>query len=250
MFDRLSSKASFYIGLVGGILGLCTIGFVVTVILVLKGGELPFKKVSANTNPTVAPSPAPQPEPEDLSSRVAPVGKDDHIRGDKDAPVKIVEFSDLECPFCKRFHPTMKQVVDEYKGKVAWIYRHFPLDGLHSKARKEAEASECAAELGGNDKFWAYIDRVYERTPSNNGLDLTLLPQIAEDIGLNKAKFEECLSSGRTAARVAKDSADAVASGGQGTPYSVIITKDGKTYPVGGALPFESIKAAIDQLVK
>src|SRR3989344_533240 len=73
-----------------------------------------------------------------------PIDDTDHIRGDKNAPVKIIEYSDLECPFCKRFHPTLQQAVDEYKGKVAWVYRHFPLDALHSKADKEAEAAECA----------------------------------------------------------------------------------------------------------
>ena len=87
--------------------------------------------------------------------QMIPVTSEDHIRGDINAPVKIVEYSDTECPFCKRFHTTMQEVYNEYgkTGKVAWVYRHFPLDQLHSKARKEAEATECAAELGGNDKF-------------------------------------------------------------------------------------------------
>src|SRR3989344_4890477 len=82
---------------------------------------------------------------------IRPVGADDHIFGNADAPVKIIEYSDFECPFCKDFHKTMKQITDEYEdsGKVAWVYRHFPIDELHPvKARKEAIASECAAELG------------------------------------------------------------------------------------------------------
>jgi len=100
------------------------------------------------------------------------------------APVKIVEFSDTECPFCKRFHTTMQQVVKDSNGQVAWVYRHFPLDQLHSKARKEAEATECAAELGGNEKFWAYLNRLMEVTPANDGLDLAELPVIAAYVGL------------------------------------------------------------------
>ena len=122
--------------------------------------------VSANASP---------PKTSDDSRNVRQVTDSDHLRGDPKAKVKVVEFSDLECPFCKRFHVTMQQVIEEYDGKVAWIYRHFPLDSLHSKARKEAEASECAAELGGNDGFWAYIDKLFEITPSNNGLDPNLL---------------------------------------------------------------------------
>ena len=88
----------------------------------------------------------------------------DHIRGNPNADITIVEYSDTECPFCKQFHQTMKQIIAEYgdSGKVAWVYRNFPLDQLHPKARKEAEALECANELGGNDKFWEYTDRLYE----------------------------------------------------------------------------------------
>ena len=108
----------------------------------------------------------------------------DHILGNRNASVKIVEFADMECPFCKRFHVTMQQVVKDSNGQVAWVYRHFPLDQLHSKARKEAEAVECAAEMGGNEKFWAYLDRIMEVTPSNNGLDPAELLNTAAYVGL------------------------------------------------------------------
>jgi protein-disulfide isomerase len=188
---------------------------------------------------------------------VRPVSDNDHILGDKNAPVKIIEFSDLECPFCKRFHSTMKQALEYYGNKVAWIYRHYPLDTLHSKARKEAEASECAAELGGNSAFWAYIDRVFEITPSNNGLDSNLLPQIAADIGLNRKSFEDCLLSGRHAERVEADVKDALNSGARGTPYSIVVGRDGKKYVIPGALPFESndpqipsVKSFIEEALK
>jgi protein-disulfide isomerase len=106
-----------------------------------------------------------------------PVTEKDHITGNPQADVVLIEYSDTECPFCKRFHETMIQVMAEYgaSGKVAWVYRHFPLDALHSKARHEAEATECATELGGNEKFWAYLNKLEEITPSNNGLDASLL---------------------------------------------------------------------------
>jgi protein-disulfide isomerase len=173
----------------------------------------------------------------------------DHTLGNPDAPVKIIEFSDLECPFCKRYHPTLKQAMQEYgkDGRISWIYRHFPLDSIHSKARKEAEASECAAELGGNEKFWAYVDRLFELTPSNNNLDPSLLPKIAEDVGLDKAKFESCLASGRHASRVQADYEDAINSGGDGTPYTVILTKNGDVFPFSGALPYNQVKSVIEK---
>ncbi len=108
--------------------------------------------------------------------KMSPVTSADHIQGDINAPVKVVEYSDLECPFCKRFHTTMQQVMKEYgKDKVAWVFRQFPLSQLHSKSPKEAEATECVAELGGNDAFWKFVDLINEVTPSNNALDKAVI---------------------------------------------------------------------------
>lgn len=184
---------------------------------------------------------------------ILPVTADDHMLGDLNtAEVFIVEFSDLECPFCKRYHETLKQVMEEYgeSGKVAWVYRHFPLTSLHPKAAKEAEATECAAELGGKLKFWQYIDRLFQVTPSNNGLDLALLPVIAEDVGLDRTAFIECLESGRHAATVNADLEDAINSGGRGTPHTILITKDGKrSIQIQGAQSFEAVRAEIEQLL-
>lgn len=172
----------------------------------------------------------------------------DHIRGDPAAPVTLVEYSDFECPFCKRFHQTAKKLVDESGGRVRWVYRHFPLDQLHPvKARKSAVASECAAELGGNDAFWKFTDRFYELTPSNNRTDIdTVLPQIAREIGLDKARFASCLASGRHDRRVEEDVQNAVATGGNGTPWSIIVSKSGKTFPLSGAQPYDSVKQLVE----
>lgn len=177
----------------------------------------------------------------------------DHIRGDINAPVKIVEYSDTECPFCKRFHETtMQQVNDEYvrSGKVAWVYRHFPLDQLHPKARKEAEATECAAELGGNDKFWEYLDRLMEISPTNNGLDAAELPKIAEYVGLDVVAFNTCLASGMYAAKIEAHVQDAAATGGQGTPWSIVVGPNGKKFPLSGAQPYASVAQLIDLALK
>lgn len=182
------------------------------------------------------------------NAAIRPVTAQDHILGNPDAPVKVVEFSDTECPFCKRFHSTMKQVVAEYgeNGQVAWVYRHFPIDAIHPKARKEAEAAECANELGGNEKFWAYLDRIYEITPSNNNLDPKDLPEIAAYVGLDKVRFSQCLNSGKYAQHVADDLRDAQNSGGRGTPWSIVIAPNGKTIPLSGAQPYPAVKQLID----
>lgn len=177
-----------------------------------------------------------------------PIGAEDHIRGNPNAPVKIVEYSDTECPFCKRFHSTMQELMSTYgaEGKVAWVYRHFPLDQLHKKARKEAVASECAAEQGGNEAFWAYMDRMMEITPSNDGLDSAELPKIAAFVGLDVAQFNACLASDKYEKRVQDDADNAVETGGQGTPWSIVVGPNGKKYELSGAQPLESIKQLVD----
>jgi protein-disulfide isomerase len=194
---------------------------------------------------------ASQPSPgTDSIENIKPVTSEDHIKGNPDAPVKVVEFSDTECPFCKRFHPTMQQIIRDYSGQVAWVYRHFPLDSIHPKARKEAQATECANELGGNNAFWAYTDRLFEITPSNNNLELSLLPQIAEDIGLNRSQFEKCLAGdargGKYAQRIETDYQDAITSGGRGTPYNIVIAPNGKKFTINGAQPYSVVKSIID----
>lgn len=182
---------------------------------------------------------------------VDPLQENDHVRGDKNARILLIEYSDTECPFCKRFHPTAQQVVDDYKGQVAWVYRHFPLDSLHSKARKEAEASECANELGGNEAFWKYLDKIYEITPANNGLDPNELPKIAVQVGLDQAKFKSCLDSGRYAPAVEANAKSGTKAGVSGTPGTILLdTKTGKTTSLPGAVPVEQVKAAIDVLLQ
>lgn len=181
-----------------------------------------------------------------------PVDQKDHILGNPRAKVKVIEFSDTECPFCKRFHETMHKVMNEHSssGDVAWIYRHFPLDSLHPKAAHEAVATECAAELGGNDGFWKYVDRIFAVTPSNNGLDVSELPKIAEAVGLDRVAFEACLASNRYQDKVNTDRADALSAGAQGTPYSVVINASGKQFIINGAQPYESVKETIEQAFK
>ncbi len=187
---------------------------------------------------------APTPE------NVKPVSETDHILGNSNAPIKIIEFSDLECPFCKSFHSTMHEIMKTFGSQVAWIYRQFPLPSLHPKAPHEAQAAECAAKLGGNDKFWAFIDGVFEITPSNNGLDPAELPKIASNIGLDVGQFNACLSSTYGQDKVQNDSNDAENSGAQGTPYSVVIHKFAKKFVIPGGLSFQQVSDIINQALK
>lgn len=178
---------------------------------------------------------------------------DDHVLGNPNAEVVIIEYSDTECPFCKRFHETMVQVMDQYgkSGQVAWVYRHFPLDQLHPKARKEGEALECANELGGNEAFWKYTDKIFEVTPANNGLDPAQLPKIAQSVGLDAVAFTTCLDSGKYAERVNRDFESGANVGVRGTPYSIVWNKTtGKQMPLNGAYPFENMKTILGLMIQ
>ncbi len=177
----------------------------------------------------------------------------DHILGNPNAPIKVVEYMDLECPHCKIFNTTMHQIIAYYgaTGKVAWVQRAFPLAQIHSKAPKEAEAAECAAELGGDQAYFAYTDKVFEVTPGDNGLDLAQLPTIAGQVGLDVTKFNACLSSSKYAQKVTDSYAEAIAAGGQGTPY-ILILANGELVQGGnlsGAQPYDSMRAIIDAVL-
>ncbi len=223
-----------------------------------------------------------EPQQPTVDQEIRTVQEDDHILGSPDAKVVIVEYSDTECPFCKQFHATLQRIISEYgpSGDVAWVYRHFPLEQLHPKAVKEAEALECAAELGGSEKFWMYTNRVYEITKANNSLDIGAynvpaeapigpdgqpyyaqkpaksptdggqLTEVAVEIGLDGKAFEDCLASGRHSERVMRDLEEVAAAGGQGTPHSIVIAPDGAQIPIEGAQPYANVKTLIDSLLE
>ncbi len=181
---------------------------------------------------TIAPVVAQQAEKIEIN--LAPITAADHIFGNPNAPVRIVEFSDPSCPFCKTFHPIMRSLMDQYGpgGKVAWVYRAFPLDKpdsqgniLHPNAGHESQAFECAAALGGNDAFWKFANRLYEITPSNEGksLDQKELPNIAKFAGLDAVAFNECLTSERFKDKVEQQFLDGANAGVSGTPTSILV---------------------------
>ena len=144
----------------------------------------------------------------------------------------------------------MQKIMSEFgpTGQVAWVYRHFPLQ-IHSQAQVEAVATECVAELAGEEAFWSYHDKIFEVTPSNNGLDLTQLPKLATELGITLDDFNSCLSSNRHADRVENDLQNAIESGGTGTPFNLIIDRAGKPHYLGGAIPFEELRGLINSLL-
>lgn len=237
--SAFSPKQTFAFGLVGGLLVLCSIGFFVLLGVIFlgdsgfnvkSGAKVADEAAAANPgaqNPAVA-------DPREVDEDT------DHILGAKNAKVTIIEYSDFQCPFCARFHPTMQKIIENYGKDVRWVYRHFPLESIHQNARPLALASECAAEQG---KFWEFADAMI---PDNGAGSLE---NYASKSGVNYAKMKSCIDSGKYNAKVDNDAKDAVATGGQGTPYSLIIGPDGKATPLSGAQPYEAVEAAVKSLL-
>lgn len=182
---------------------------------------------------------------------VPEVTEKDWIKGNPNAEMKIVEYSDPECPFCRMFDATMQKIIGEYGqgGKVAWVYRHMPLSMLHQKAYDESVAMQCAGMLGGTTAFWIFADELYAKTPSNDGLDHALLPQFAAKAGIDAKKFADCRAGEEAKKVVDAHLAEAEQLGIQGTPHSFILYK-GEQVSIDGAQPYEAVKRIIDTLLK
>ena len=176
-----------------------------------------------------------------------PVSSEDHVLGSRDAKVSIVEYSDFECPFCNRLHPTLTRIVDEFPGDVNWVYRHFPLTSIHSRAVGAAVAPDCAAQLGGNDALWEFSDQAFANQRS---LGNSLYTEIAGNLGIDETAFSACVDSGRHQARVQADADNAIASGGRGTPFSIVVTEDGGVFPFSGALRYEQVRQIVEAALK
>lgn len=174
----------------------------------------------------------------------------DHILGNPDAPIKIVEYADLDCPYCRQFEVTMKQIMSTYgaNGQVAWVFRQFPIKELHPNAPKLAEAAECVASLGGNTAFWKFIDAVFTSPPANGSFDMSLLNATAVSAGVATSDFEGCLQSGKMQAVVQKAFDEATKAGAQGTPQNYVVTAV-DTIPIPGAQPYATVQSIIDTVL-
>lgn len=192
-----------------------------------------------------------QQESEKLAQNVAAADKNkDHIRGNIDADITIIEYSDYECPFCKKNHPTVQQVIDNYDGKVNWVYRHLPLSFHLPHAQDQAEASECVAELEGNEAFWKFTDELYERTKSNKGFAYEQIQPLAEELGVDGSDFAACMESDRHLEVVQSHADQASSMGISGTPGNLIRNnKTGEVKLLGGAYPFEAFTQIIDTML-
>jgi len=240
MFHGASPKLTFIFGLVSGVAGTA----LVALALFLSTG-LTTKTTTAKTDTSVA---AANTNTAPTYSDVKPVTDADYMQGDKNAKLTMVTYTDLECPFCKQFHPVVSQVLSAYKGKVRWVYRNFPLS-FHQNAEKEAEASLCVGKIGGNDKYWSFVNKIFDRTTSNGtGFALDKVPDLAKEVGVNVDKFNSCWNGGEMADTVTAEQNDGTQGGTTGTPTTFVVDSNGKTLTaIPGAYSYDQVKATIDQ---
>lgn len=207
-------------------------GVLVVVALALAGCTAPADAVAVEeTSETAQPAQVPENDP------YADMMDDDYVKGDMDAPVTIVEFSDFECPFCERYYSdTYKQIDEQYikTGKVRYVFRDYPLS-FHPNAQKAAEAAQCAGDQG---KFWEMHDMIFE---NQHAMGVSNLKSYAEGMGLDSQQFDQCLDSGKYAQEVLDDQQDGARLGVSGTPSFFINGKN-----IVGAQPFETFKEAIE----
>ncbi|MDE2213144.1 MAG: DsbA family protein [Patescibacteria group bacterium] len=180
------------------------------------------------------------------SISIRPPSAQDHIVGSPDAKVVIVEYADFECPYCSLIYPTLKSIVASSSGQVAWVYRNFPLDSIHPQARPAAEAAECIAAELGNNAFWQFVDIDFN---NQSELGPDFYPKVAAELGANPTTFAQCVANKEYDSRINTDEAEAVANGGQGTPFTIVVGKDGTMVPFSGALPEAEVSAIVQSVL-
>ncbi len=232
-------------------------------IAIIIAGGLIFWGIMSNQKKPEQPSDALNPESETqeiqtTSTDAVGVLKTDYILGNPDADLILITFSDFECSFCKIFHQTMHQIIDEYgkDGRVAWVFRQFPIHGV--TAEEKAAATRCAGQLGGNNKFWEMSDKIFKTEFSQERSFVTeQLAELARAMGLEEKNFLTCLDNKNTIASVQQEYQTGVNAGvlGEsgttgGTPYTIILTRMGKTYPINGAQPYSVVKSIIDIILQ
>ncbi len=171
--------------------------------------------------------------------KVTPINNNDLILGNPNAKIMIVEYSDPSCGYCRAFHPTMEKLIENYgaQGTVAWVYRHFPLDIpdmngriLHPNANRESQAIECARKIGGTEKGWAYLKKLYTTNGPDGkvttGVDPKEIIPMAESLSIDKMSFESCLKDEIFKDKVSSDFLSGKNAGVNGTPTIFMIVKE------------------------
>lgn len=169
--------------------------------------------------------------------------KTDHILGDANASSSMIIYTDFQCPFCQRFHPTVQEIRKAYP-KLRIVYRNFPLPSIHSFAVPAAKTAECVATHKGNTAYWSFVDALFDR---EGELSAALLKTLAVDQGITDAQFTACQDDTAIIEKIGNDMKSAQLAGISGTPTSFLINAEGTAFPVVGAVPFDTISAKLQR---
>lgn len=190
--------------------------------------------------------------PQGSLSDLRPVSPDDHLLGNPSAPVTLIEYGDIDSEYSKQFQAVMEQLMTEYAagGKVAWVYRHFPLIDQHPYAESHAEAAECTASLAGPAAFWHFIDTLSASAPGSSQFDPRDYSAIVPTLGIDATKFTACMDAHTFQQRVGVDFKNAMLIGATGTPYSVLLVKGQDPVTISGSVPYDAMKQIIDESIQ
>ena len=177
---------------------------------------------------------------------IRPPSASDHIEGSPTAPIVLVEYSDFQCPFCSMVYPTLKKIVTDSNGQVALVQRQFPLTSIHANANPSANAAECIAAQLGNEGYWKFADAIFA---DQSKMSDSYYAQLAQQFGADMAKYNDCFAQKTYQKMIDTDSAEAQQSGGNGTPFTLVVnTKTGKMAPASGALSEAQFQNIINSL--
>jgi protein-disulfide isomerase len=182
------------------------------------------------------------------AAKFAAIEKDGYIKGNKNARITIIEYSDMLCPFCKRHYnaQTIENLIVKYPNDVNMVFRQMPLPQLHPTAPIWAQGAVCVGKLAGADKYYAYTAKAFQL----NEFTEANVTDIAVWLGVNKSKFASCLTSAETIAQVAAEVAEGNGFGINGTPGNLVVDNQKGTYTlIAGAYPTETFEAEITKIL-
>ena len=205
---------------------------------------------TGNKGSQIADIPQNLPEEDILATTVRPADETDFIKGNPNAPILMIEYSDYDCPFCKQYHETLTQIMNEYgiTGRVAWVYRQFPLVQLHPNSPKISEAALCVGDLGGSAAFWKFTDSIFAGRELEEPTNMVLLPNLATDAGVDAQAYQACVNSGKMKEKVEASVKEAFTLGAKGTPYTVLVVGNEQAV-INGAQSYDVVKSIIDNLI-
>ena len=230
LFENSNPRLVFVLGLVIGVGVFSLLSLAILISMAAKDdNEDESSESNSNANVNVAAQNTNSQAQDGVNASAISITDVDYVYGNSDAEVTFVEFSDFQCPYCSKFHPTMASFAEKNKDKIRWVFKHFPLKS-HPQAQPAAIAAECAGEQG---KYYEYVEALFENQDS---LAKEYYPQLAAELGISTGQFETCLTSPEAADKVSADYQMALQAGVTGTPNVIVMNKAGEAQMVSGAV--------------